>query len=80
MIIAQPCSMSLSITYYFDFLVITTAFPVITLHPNENGNITVAEDSDVVLRCKATGDEPSNYQWMRVSGSLPKNAKRGNNG
>ena len=62
------------------FLVITTAAPVITTHPNGKGNITVAEGSNVTLTCKATGDEPLNYQWMRVSGSLLKNAKRGNKG
>ena len=30
--------------------------------------------------CRATGDEPLTYQWMRVSELLPKSAKRGNNG
>ena len=33
-----------------------------------------------MLRCKATGDEPLNIRWVRVAGSLPKNAKRSNNG
>ena len=61
-------------------LIITTALPVITEHPNENGPITVAEGSDVVLRCRATGDEPLTYQWMRVSGSLPNNARPNTNG
>ena len=56
------------------------ALPVITVHPNENGPITVAEGSDVVLRCRATGDEPLTYQWMRVSGSLPNNARPNTNG
>ena len=65
--------MILSIIYYFDFLVITTAFPVINVHPNGNGNITVAEGSDVVLRCRATGNGELSYQWMRVSRSLSKN-------
>ena len=62
------------------FLVIATAAPVITRHPNGEGNITVAEGSNVTLICRATGDTPLNYQWMRISGSLPKNAKRSNNG
>ena len=56
------------------------ALPVITRHPNKNGPITVAEDSDVVLRCQATGNGTLNYQWRRVSGSLPSNARKGNNG
>ena len=72
--------MSLSTAYYFDFLVITIALPVITTHPNYNGPITVAEGSDVVLRCRATGDGRLEYQWMRVSGLLPENAKRSNIG
>ena len=59
---------------------ITTATPVITTHPNGEGNITVAEGSNVTLTCRATGDEPLNYQWMRVSGSLPKNAMTNPNG
>ena len=63
------------------FLVITTALPVITTHPNDAGPITVAEGSDVTLICRATSDDKTlNYRWMRVSGSLPKNAKRSNNG
>ena len=52
-------------------LVITTTFPVILTHPHDMGLITVAEGSDVVLRCRATGDEPLTYQWMRVSISSP---------
>ena len=40
----------------------------------------VAEGSDVVLVCTSTDDEPLNYQWMRVSGSLPKNAKTDDSG
>ena len=51
----------------------TTALPVITMHPNDNRNITVAEGSNVVLRCTATGNGTLNYQWRRVSGSLPSN-------
>ena len=46
---------------------------MITTHPNREGNITVAEGSNVPLTCRATGNEPLTYQWMRVSGSLPKN-------
>ena len=48
---------------------------MITVHPNENGPITVTEGSDVVLRCRAAGDGTLNYQWRRVSGSLPGNAR-----
>ena len=59
---------------------ITVALPVITRHPNENGPITVAEGSEVVLRCEATGNGTLNYQWRRVSGSLPSNTRRGNDG
>ena len=70
--------MSLNTTILF--LVITTALPVITVNPNDDGPITVAEGSNVTLRCRATGDEPLTYQWMRVSGSLPKKAKKDNNG
>ena len=33
-----------------------------------------------MLRCRATGDEPLTYQWMRVSGSLPNNARSNING
>ena len=58
----------------------TVALPVITRHPNHTGPITVAEGSDVVLRCEATGNGTLNYQWRRVSGSLPSNARKGNNG
>ena len=55
--------------------VITTALPVITRHPNRNGNITVAEGSNVMLKCRATGNGTLNYQWRRVSGSLPENVR-----
>ena len=48
---------------------------MITRHPNNNGNITVAEGSDVTLRCTATGNGTLNYQWRRVSGSLPSSAR-----
>ena len=58
---------------------ITTAVSKITVHPTKP--ITVVEGSDVDLSCKATGDGPLTYQWMRVpeSGgepqSLPDNVK-----
>ena len=55
-----------------------TALPVITTHPNNNGPIIVAEGSDVMLRCEATGEGTLNYQWRRLSGSLPDNVQ-GNN-
>ena len=57
-----------------------TALPVITTHPNKNGPITVAEGSNVTLKCKATGNGTLNYQWRKVSGSLPSSARRRNNG
>ena len=53
---------------------------MITRHPNDNGNITVAEGSDVTLKCTATGDGTLNYQWRRVSGSLPSNSRVRRNG
>ena len=53
---------------------------MITTHPNSNGDITVAEGSDVTLRCEATGEGTLNYQWRRVSGSLPSNVRRSNRG
>ena len=61
------------------FDLITTALPVITKHPNINGPITVAEGSNVMLKCKATGNGKLNYQWRRVSGSLPSSARVINN-
>ena len=48
---------------------------MITTHPNSNGPITVAEGSNVRLRCEATGNGTLNYQWRRVSGSLPSNIR-----
>ena len=68
------------ITINFCFLAITAALPVITTHPNDNGPITVAEGSEIVLICRATGDGPLTYQWMRVSESLPENIKISPNG
>ena len=62
------------------FLVITTALPVITVHPNDNGPITVAEGSDVVLICEATDNGSLTYQWMRVSRPLPRRAKTSTDG
>ena len=44
---------------------------MITTHPNSNGPITVAEGSEVVLMCKATGSGTPDYEWMRVSKQLP---------
>ena len=61
-------------------MLITTALPVITTHPNSNGPITVAEGSNIVLRCEATGNGTLNYQWRRVSGSLPSSARTSNGG
>lgn len=54
---------------------VSTAVPVITVHPNNNGPITVPEGKDVVLRCKATGRGTLNYQWRKASGKLPKHSK-----
>ena len=45
------------------------------MHPDKNGNMTVAEGSDVTLKCTATGDGTLNYQWRRVSGLLPGNTR-----
>ena len=53
---------------------------MITRHPNDKGNITVAEGSNVMLRCEATGNGILNYQWRRVSGSPPYSARRTNRG
>ena len=48
---------------------------MITRHPNDEGNIIVARGSDVTLKCRATGNGTLNYQWRRVSGSLPSNSR-----
>ena len=53
---------------------------MITTHPNSNGTITVTEESNVRLRCEATGNGTLNYQWRRVSGSLPSNVRMSNGG
>ena len=47
---------------------------MVTIHPNMS--ITKAEGENVTLRCEAGGDGILNYEWRRVSGSLPNNAKR----
>ena len=47
---------------------------MVTIHPNMS--ITKAEGENVTLRCEANGDGTLNYEWRRVSGSLPNNAKR----
>ena len=59
---------------------IIIALPVITRHPNHNGPVNVAEGSDVVLKCKATGDGTLTYQWRKESGSLPSNSRSSNGG
>ena len=61
-------------------MLIATALPVITTHPNNNGNITVAEGSNVTLKCKATGNGILKYRWRRVSGSLPSSVRMSNEG
>ena len=47
------------------------ALPVITIQPNSNGDIIVVEGNSVTLWCKAIGGGTLNYQWTRVSESLP---------
>ena len=44
---------------------------MVGIYPNKT--VTIAEGNDVTLRCKATGDGTLNYQWNRVSESLPNN-------
>lgn len=66
-------------TVYTIDLPIYVVLPVITKHPNYNGPITVAEGSDVTLRCKATGDGMLNYQWIREFESLPRKVNGGEN-
>ena len=53
---------------------------MITRHPDNNGPITVAEGSNVTLKCRATGNGTLNYQWRRVSRSLPSNSRVKGNG
>ena len=58
---------------------VTTAAITVTIYPNNNGSITVAEGSNVILSCEAIGDDGRlNYQWMRVPESLP-NESNGQN-
>ena len=52
---------------YFVFI----ALPLVIIHPNGNGSITVLEESNVTLRCEATREGTLNYQWIRVSGPSP---------
>lgn len=49
------------------------ALPVISTYPNNNGNLTIAEGSNVTLRCEVTGGGTLIYRWKRASGSLPRN-------
>ena len=44
---------------------------MITVNPKD---MTIAEGSDEMLTCEATGDGTLNYQWRRVSGSLQKSS------
>ena len=45
---------------------------MVTIYPSDGEPITIAEGSNVTLRCEATGSGALNYQWKRESGSLPK--------
>ena len=47
-----------------------TALPKITVQPED---ITIAEGSNIMLICKATGDGRLNYQWKNEFGTLPRN-------
>ena len=67
------------VSHLFTPFLLYTALPVITTHPNNSGPITVAEGSNVMLRCEATGEGTLNYQWRRVSKSLPGRAKLSDN-
>jgi len=59
---------------------VTTGIPVITTHPSNNGPITVAEGSNVELRCEATGNGTLNYQWKREPELALHNARRSDGG
>ena len=48
---------------------------MITIHPDNNGNITVVEGSHVMLNCEATGIGKLKYRWSRKSGVLHDNVK-----
>ena len=52
---------------------------VITMGNINSGNITVAEGSNVTLRCEATVDVTMSYEWKRESGSLREVNVMGNN-
>ena len=56
------------------FGIIFPIMPLVTIIIYPNETVTIAEGNDVTLRCKATGNGTLNYQWKRVSGSLPNNA------
>ena len=53
---------------------------MITTGNYSNGPITIAEGSNVRLRCEVTSGGTLNYQWRRVSGSLPSNVRISNGG
>ena len=78
----RMCTFTLSDRCIISYTTLTkyAALPMITRHPNNDGNITTAEGSNVMLRCTATGNGTLNYQWRRVSGSLPSSTKVKNNG
>ena len=48
---------------------------MITRHPNSNGPVTIADGTELKLRCDATGNGALTYEWKRVPGSLPKTAR-----
>ena len=50
------------------------------INNNSNGPVTVAEGTKVTLRCEVTGGGNLNYQWRRVSRSLPSNVRMSNGG
>ena len=39
---------------------------MVTIYPNDNGSVLVPEESNVTLRCEATGEGTFSYQWIRV--------------
>ena len=59
------------ISHYIDL-------PMVTIHPSTP--ISIAEGENVTLRCKADGIGLLNYEWRRVSGSLPYNTIRSTKG
>ena len=54
------------------------ALPMVTIHPSTP--ITVAEGENVTLKCEADGGGTLNFEWRRVSGSLPNNTIRSTKG